>query len=74
MACLNDIRSGNNARIVFIEAGRCCHHRLAEMGLLPGERVNMLFNGGSGAVTVCVKGTKISIGAGLAEKIKVREE
>ena len=71
---LSDVRTGNNARIVFIDAGRCCHHRLAEMGLLPGEKINVLFNAGSGSVTVCVKGSKLSVGAGMAEKIKVREE
>jgi Fe2+ transport system protein FeoA len=34
----------------------------------------MMHNSGAGPVTICVKGSKISIGYGLAQKIIVREE
>lgn len=74
MKSLIDIRSGCPAVIIFIHGGRGAQHRLCELGLLPGERVTMLQNSGAGPVTICVKGSKLSIGHGLAQKIIVREE
>jgi len=73
MKSLADIRSGCPAAIVFIYGGRGAQHRLCELGLLPGERITMLQNSGLGPVTICVKGSKLSIGYGLAQKIIVRE-
>ncbi|MCK4905106.1 FeoA domain-containing protein [bacterium] len=74
MKNLNNIQPGSKAVIVFIQGGRGACHRLAELGLLPGEKVTMFNNSGAGPVTVCVKGSKLSIGHGLAQKIIVREE
>jgi Fe2+ transport system protein FeoA len=74
MKKLGDIRSGSRATIIFVCGGKGAGHRLAELGLLPGEKVTMLHNSFSGPITVCVKGSKISIGHGLAQKITVREE
>jgi len=74
MKNLSDIKSGSAAVIVFIQEGKGASHRLAELGLLPGERLTMLHNSGAGPVTVSVKGSKLSIGHGLAQKIIVREE
>ncbi|MFA5094116.1 MAG: FeoA family protein [Candidatus Omnitrophota bacterium] len=74
MKNLGDIRTGDSAAIVFINGGIGAQHRLAELGMLPGERLTMLYNPGCGAVTVCVKGSKLSIGHGLTKKIIVREE
>ncbi|MDD5567971.1 MAG: FeoA family protein [Candidatus Omnitrophica bacterium] len=74
MKSLTDIKSGRPAVIIFIHGGRGAQHRLCELGLLPGERVTVLQNPGAGPVTICVKGSKLSIGHGLAQKIIVREE
>jgi len=74
MKSLADIRSGCPAVIIFIRGGRGAQHRLCELGLLPGERITMAQNSGAGPVTICVKGSKLSIGQGLAQKIIVREE
>ncbi len=74
MKSLVDIKSGCAAAIVFIHGGRGAQHRLAELGLLPGEKLTMLHNSCCGPVTVYVKGSKLSIGHGLAQKIIVREE
>lgn len=74
MKRLSDLPPGSRASVVFIQAGHHAHHRLAELGLLPGEKLVMFNNCGSGPVTVCVKGSKLSIGHGLAGKIIVREE
>jgi Fe2+ transport system protein FeoA len=74
MKSLCDIDSGSTGVIVFIHGGKGASHRLAELGLLPGERLTMMYNSGAGPVTIIVKGSKISIGHGLAQKIIVREE
>jgi Fe2+ transport system protein FeoA len=73
MKSLVDIRSGRAAVITLINGGRGAQYRLTELGLLPGERVTMLQNSGVGPVTISVKGSKLSIGHGLAQKIIVRE-
>lgn len=74
MKNLCDVKSGCVAAIILIRGGRGACHRLAELGLLPGEKLTMLHNSCVGPVTVCVKGSKLSIGHGLAQKIAVREE
>ncbi len=74
MSRLSDIKTGCAARIIFIDAGMGAQHRLVELGLLPGEKITMLHNSGAGPVTVTVKGSKLSLGHGLAKKIIVREE
>jgi len=74
MKSLADIRSGCAAAIVFVHGGRGAQCRLAELGLLPGEKLTMLHNSCCGPVTILVKGSKLSLGHGLAQKILVREE
>jgi len=74
MKNLSDVKSGCAATIVFIYGGRGAQHRLAELGLLPGEKIRMIQNTGAGPVTIYVKGSRLSIGHGLAQKIVVREE
>lgn len=74
MSRLSDIKTGRAARIIFIDGGMGAQHRLVELGLLPGEKITMLHNSGAGPVTVTVKGSKLSLGHGLAKKIIVREE
>jgi Fe2+ transport system protein FeoA len=74
MKNLSDVKSGCATAIVFIHGGSGAQHRLAELGLLPGEKIKMIQNSGAGPVTICVKGSKLSIGHGLAQKIIVRGE
>jgi Fe2+ transport system protein FeoA len=74
MENLSQVEEGCKAKIIFIQGGKSAAHRLAEMGLLPGEKITMFHNAGAGSVTIFVKGAKLSIGHGLAEKIKVKEE
>ena len=74
MKNLSDVKSGCAAIIVFIYGGRGAHYRLVELGLLPGEKIKMVQNTGFGPVTIYVKGSRLSIGHGLAQKIIVREE
>jgi len=74
MKSLCDVKSGCSVAVICIRGGRGACHRLTELGLLPGEKLTMLHNSSFGPVTICVKGSKLSIGHGLAQKIIVREE
>ncbi|MCG8431439.1 MAG: ferrous iron transport protein B [Candidatus Omnitrophica bacterium] len=60
--------------VVRIDGGHRGAQKLRDMGLLPGERLQVVHNAGHGPVTVLIKGAKVALGHGLAEKILVREE
>ena len=64
-----------NIDLVFVslQAGRGAMQRLTDMGLISGERLKVLHNSGYGPVTVLIKGTKVALGHGIAEKILVEE-
>ena len=61
-------------RVSFVglqSGGRGLSRRLAEMGLVPGERMEVL-NRGPGPFIVSVKGTRLLLGRGMAERVLVR--
>jgi ferrous iron transport protein A len=68
-------RARENVNLVFIslEGGRGAMQRLTDMGLVPGEHLKILNNSGFGPVTVLIKGVKVALGYGLANKIIVKE-
>lgn len=57
----------------FVNGGQGAEQRLMDLGLIPGERLKILNNPGHGPVTVLIKGAKVALGHGLAEKIMVEE-
>ena len=65
-----------NIDLVFVslEGGRGAMQKLTDMGLIPGEHLKVLDNSGFGPVTVLIKGAKVALGHGLAQKIIVEEE
>lgn len=65
-----------NSNLIFVSSagGRGVTQRLADMGLIPGERIKVLNNPGIGPVTVMIKGVKIALGHGLASKIMIEDE
>ncbi|HEX2720722.1 MAG TPA: FeoA family protein [Candidatus Deferrimicrobium sp.] len=48
--------------------------RLEDMGIRPGKEVEMLNNGGGGALLVKVDDSRIAVGRGMAMKIMVRRQ
>jgi len=48
--------------------------RLEDMGIRPGKEVEMLNNGGGGALLVKVDDARIAVGRGMAMKIMVRRQ
>jgi Fe2+ transport system protein FeoA len=64
-------RSGSRVRIAEIAAGCGFQGRLAAMGIAPGEEIEVLQNSARGAFIVAVKGSRIMLGRGMAQKIQV---
>ncbi len=63
---------GQSVSFVGLQGGgRGLSRRLAEMGLVPGERMEVL-NRGPGPFIVAVKGTRLLLGRGMADRVLVR--
>ena len=69
---LNEISSGKRVRIVRIVAGHGLRNRLAAMGLLANESIEVIRNDYRGQVVVAVKGSKVVLGRGMSHKIFVQ--
>jgi ferrous iron transport protein A len=58
--------------------GNCCRKgatvRIEDMGIRPGKTVEMLNNGGGGALLVKVDEARIAVGRSMAMKIMVRRK
>ncbi|MBN2043018.1 MAG: DtxR family transcriptional regulator [Candidatus Aenigmarchaeota archaeon] len=69
---LDDLERGMKARIVSIESGRMAKRRMEEMGLTPGTEIKIGRKAPAGGpVEVCVRGSCLVIGRGLAKKVIV---
>ncbi len=69
---LADLRAGEKAKIVSFYGGHGFVRRLQEMGLVPGQIVEVVRNAPIGPVEVAVMGTELAIGRGIASKILVQ--
>lgn len=69
---LSFVRAGGRVRLVTVRAGRGLAGRLAEMGFLPGDELEVVSNGVPGPLVVLVKGSRLVLGRGMAERILVR--
>ena len=65
------VRAGQAVALCDVEGGRQLRHRLAEMGLLPGTKFTVEATS-KGPFIVCVKNTRMVLGHGLVEKIRVK--
>lgn len=68
---LSTIRSGETVRLTTIEAGRGLNSRLASMGLIPNVKITVINNGHPGPFIISVKGSRMMLGRGMAQKIMV---
>ena len=68
---LSTIRSGQTVKLAGIEAGRGLNSRLAAMGLLPNVEITVINSGHPGPFVISVKGSRIMLGRGMADKIMV---
>ncbi len=69
---LSDVSEGGKVKVVgFSNVGAGFTRRLQEMGVLPGETVNIVRNASYGPVEIRVKGSNLLIGRGIARKVIV---
>lgn len=72
---LSSLKENEEGRIADIEAGRELKMRLIAMGFSPKSKIRMVRNSGKGPVVVEIKGTtRVVLGRGMADKIKVETE
>ncbi len=64
-------REGQTVRVLSIHAGRGLQARLAALGILPGAELTVLCASHRGPVVVAVKGTRVALGRGMAQRIEV---
>lgn len=68
---LSSIRAGNRVRFLTVNAGHRLQGRLAAMGLVPGTQIEVVQNSSFGPVVVEIKGSRMMLGRGTANKILV---
>ena len=68
---LIELPLGKIAIIFQIKSGHAACKRLNELGLIPGVRVELVNRITSGPVMIRVKGSKLALGRGLAQKVMV---
>jgi len=66
--------AGEKSTIVAVRVGWGMQRRLADLGLTPGTEVRMISSGRPGPVVLEVRGSRLALGQGVAEKIIVRPE
>ncbi|MEJ2047190.1 MAG: FeoA family protein [Dehalococcoidia bacterium] len=68
---LNMVPPGEAVKIVSVRAGRGLSQRLADMGLTPGTLLTVINSYGAGPVLINLRGTRLALGFGIAQKITV---
>jgi ferrous iron transport protein A len=68
---LTTVQVGRRVKLVSVDAGHGLNGRLAAMGLVAGVEIEVLRNARSGPFLIAVKGTRIMLGRGMANKIMV---
>lgn len=68
---LSAIQIGESARIRAVEGGHHFLSRLASLGFTPGARIKVVQNYGRGPIIVVLRDTRIALGRGEANKIRV---
>jgi ferrous iron transport protein A len=71
---LNTLGKGEHAFVFSFSGGRAVSNRLVSLGFTPGVELNMVQNFGRGPLIVALRGTRVALGRGEAEKILVRRE
>ncbi len=69
---LANVKTGDSAFIVQMDAGRNIVSRLTSLGLTPGVKVEVFQNNGRGPLIIAVRGAHVALGRGEAQKIFVQ--
>jgi Fe2+ transport system protein FeoA len=71
---LNSLAKGEHAIVHTLSGGRAVSNRLVSLGFTPGVELDMVQNFGHGPLIVALRGTRVALGRGEAEKIIVRRK
>ena len=72
LVSLNTAKPGEKLVIRTVDAGKKIQLRMASMGLIIGDTVEMVTNGMGGQVVIAAGDNRLVIGTGMAEKIWVK--
>ncbi len=70
---LSSTEVGKPYVLLTLVGGASFREKISSMGLNSGVRLRIIANSGHGPVGLEVRNTKLGIGRGMAEKIRVRE-
>jgi len=68
---LSSVEAGQTVRLAAIHAGRGLRSRLVAMGLGPNVQITVVNNRHPGPFVISVRGAKMMLGRGMADKIMV---
>ena len=71
MKTLLSLKVGEKGVVVRILGGQTACKRLNELGFVPGTEIKLVNKISSGPVMIQVKGSKLALGRGLANKVEV---
>jgi Fe2+ transport system protein FeoA len=71
ISVLSQIHQGDRVVVESLYEGNELNRRLVSLGFTPGVDVEIMQNFGRGPMIVKVRGTRIALGRGEAEKINV---
>ncbi len=69
---LTHLPSGGRGIVAWLEGGRQMASRLADFGIFPGVVLDVLREASTGPLLLSVRGSRLALGHGVAEKIMVR--
>jgi ferrous iron transport protein A len=72
MMPLSMVSTGETVEVAAVRAGWGLQRRLADLGLTPGVRVRIISSGKPGPVVLNVRGSRLALGYGVANKIMVK--
>ncbi len=64
---------GKLLTVIGINAGRGLQRRLTDMGLTPGVQIRVMNDQCAGPVLIDLRGSRLGLGRGVAQKILVKE-
>lgn len=67
-------RQGLIYKVIKISGSGEDQTRLASLGVLPGQSLQVMQPGGFGPVMIAIKGSKLALGQGVCQKVLVRQD
>ena len=71
---LTGMEGGESVMVTAVRAGWGLQRRLGDMGITPGTPLKVVSAGTKGQVVIEVRGSRLGLGHGVAQKIKVKKE